>query len=459
MHPEFGTSGLRGPADALTDELVGRYTAAFISLFPNDGTIWIGQDRRESSPRIAKAVASAAAASGLVVIDAGVLPTPALALTAMGRGTISIMVTGSHIPADRNGLKFYRADGEIDKSDEMRLKEAVAHLTAPAGGALATAKGDAAQAYIDRYRGFFGKRALKGTRVGVWQHSSAASEVLPALLDGLGAEAVPLEPSQSFVPVDTEAVDPAILGAFPEWTQTHMLDAVVSTDGDADRPLLADGSGRLVPGDLLGAVAAHALGATHVVTTVSANTAVDRMGVFEQVVRTRIGSPFVIEAMAALSGKKVIGYEPNGGLLLGFDLEAGTRHLSKLMTRDCALPIIMTLMAGAKVGGISKLIEGLPRRRTATGRLQNVPTEVSKRIVADLLDGDYSVFPEGLGEPVSVDTTDGARFTFEGDIILTVRPSGNAPEIRAYVEVANAKAANQFLDTILTKLKDKTAQG
>ncbi len=457
MTAEFGTSGLRGPAESLTDALVGRYTAAFVTEFEHDGTIWIGRDQRESSPRIAKAVSAAASACGLVVIDAGILPTPALALTAMGRGTLSIMVTGSHIPADRNGLKFYRKDGEITKDDEARLRATVAEIVVPEPRTMAAARGDAAQAYVARYLEFFGKRALQGLRVGVWQHSSAASEVLPSLLDALGAEAVPLEPSETFIPVDTEAVDPAIRAAFPNWTSQHLLDAVVSTDGDADRPLLADGKGRIVPGDVMGAITAHALGATHVVTTVSANTIVEKMGVFQKVTRTRIGSPYVIEAMEALASEKVIGYEPNGGVLLGFAVPSGARELAPLMTRDSALPIVMTLLAGKKAGSVEALVDGLPRRRTATGRLENIPKGVSQRIVAGVLNGDYSVFPEGVGDPVSVDTTDGARLTFEGDIILTVRPSGNAPEMRAYVEVANARAADEFLQVMLERLAAKAA--
>ncbi len=457
MTAEFGTSGLRGAADALTDELVARYTAAFVTTFEHDGTIWIGRDRRESSPRIAKAVSVAASACGLVVIDAGILPTPALALTAMGRGTLCIMVTGSHIPADRNGLKFYRKDGEITKADEARLVAAVSEVVVPDARPMASARGDAAQAFVSRYLDFFGKRSMQGMRVGVWQHSSAAFEVLPALLDALGAEAVPLEPSDEFIPIDTEAVDQDIRDAFPDWIRQHLLDAVVSTDGDADRPLLADGKGRIIPGDILGAITAHALGATHVVTTVSANTIVEKMNVFESVTRTKIGSPYIIEAMEARSDEKVIGYEPNGGVLLGFEVDNSTRRLAPFLTRDFALPIVMTLLAGKKIGSVEKLVDGLPRRRTATGRLKDIPPEVSKKIVEDILSGDYDVFPDGVGKPISTDTTDGARLTFEGDIILTVRPSGNAPEMRAYVEVANARAADEFLKTMLERLSDKAA--
>ncbi len=59
--------------------------------------------------------------AGLVPVDCGFIPTPALALYAMSRKRASLMVTGSHIPADRNGIKFYRPDGEIDKNDELHI--------------------------------------------------------------------------------------------------------------------------------------------------------------------------------------------------------------------------------------------------------------------------------------------------------------------------------------------------
>ena len=121
MAPKFGTSGLRGLAVELTDDLCASYAAAFASLHQHNGTLYVGQDKRESSPRIAAAVARGAAAAGLSVMDCGVLPTPAMAGAALSAGTISIMVTGSHIPADRNGLKFYRADGEINKEMEKRV--------------------------------------------------------------------------------------------------------------------------------------------------------------------------------------------------------------------------------------------------------------------------------------------------------------------------------------------------
>ena len=81
----------------------------------------IGHDLRPSSPGIARACHDAARSAGVSSVNAGVLPTPALAFAAETLGLPAIMVTGSHIPFDRNGMKFYRAQGEISKQDEQRI--------------------------------------------------------------------------------------------------------------------------------------------------------------------------------------------------------------------------------------------------------------------------------------------------------------------------------------------------
>ncbi len=237
-----------------------------------------------------------AVAEGLRVTDCGALPTPALALAAMGAGAAAVMVTGSHIPADRNGLKFYTPAGEITKADEAAILGALGGAPGPGGGALAADAG-AAGAWAARYTAAY-CGALAGLRVGVWEQSSVARDLLVAVLAGCGAEVVRLCRSEAFIPVDTEAVGPEWRAMFADWVIGHGLDALVSTDGDADRPLVVDGTGAVVPGDVLGALTALALGAGRVVTTVSANSCIDLTGRVA-VTRVRIGSPFVIAGMAA----------------------------------------------------------------------------------------------------------------------------------------------------------------
>ncbi len=457
MAPKFGTSGLRGLASELTDDLCATYAAAFAALHEHNGTMFVGQDRRDSSPRIAAAVARGAASEGLKVIDCGVLPTPAMARAALEAGTISIMVTGSHIPADRNGLKFYTAGGEFTKADEAPLAEAVAAKPPPQFGQAVVENSSAPKAdYVARYARGFRQGILQGRKIGVWLHSSAASEVLPEILEALGAEVVRLGRSEVFVPVDTEAVDGETRATIAKWVAENGLDALISTDGDADRPLFVDDRGDVVPGDILGPVAARRFGADHVVTTVSANTMVEAMGSFASVTRTRIGSPYVIAEMEAAmaGGAKVVGYEPNGGFLLGWHAGA----LPALMTRDATLPVLAVLAAAVEAGlSVSALVESLSARRTATDRLQDIPREASLKIVEAILAGDHEVLPDGLGALASVDQTDGARLTFETGRILHIRPSGNAPELRCYVEAESEEVATELLRSALANLKRAVA--
>jgi len=126
---KFGTSGLRGLVENLTDEVCFAYTKAF--LLSQQGTfkkVAIGHDLRPSSPLITQACIAAIESQGLEAIYLGALPTPALAHFGIQNGTPGIMVTGSHIPFDRNGIKFYRVDGEISKVDEQSIMHSTVSL-------------------------------------------------------------------------------------------------------------------------------------------------------------------------------------------------------------------------------------------------------------------------------------------------------------------------------------------
>ncbi|MBL3575413.1 phosphomannomutase, partial [Rhodovulum sulfidophilum] len=374
MAPKFGTSGLRGLVSELTPDLVGAYVRAFLVACPAGSRVLVGRDLRASSPRIAEDAIAAIRAAGREAVDCGALPTPALALAAMGQGAAAIMVTGSHIPADRNGLKFYLPSGEISKADEAAIGQALERpvaTPAPAAGQGARSFApEAGEAYVARYVQAFGDAALAGLRVGVYQHSSVARETLVEILGALGAEPVPLAASDSFVPVDTEAVDAGTRAMLAEWCAGQGLDALVSTDGDADRPMLTDAAGRVVPGDILGTLTARALGAGAVCTPVSSNSLVMRLPEFETVRLTRIGSPFVIAAMeeilAADPAARVAGFEANGGFLLGFAARGPAGLLAPLMTRDAMLPLVTVLAAArAAGGGVAGLVAALPARHTA----------------------------------------------------------------------------------------------
>ncbi|SPH18037.1 Phosphoglucosamine mutase [Defluviimonas aquaemixtae] len=459
MVPKFGTSGLRGLVSELTDGLTAGYVNAFLKSVPHRGVLFIGRDLRPSSLRLAEAVAAAAENLGLDVVNCGALPTPALALAAMSAGAPAVMVTGSHIPADRNGLKFYKADGEITKADEAAILASYDGEAVLPSAQLGAAP-DALQSYARRYLGYFAAGALSGLRVGLWQHSSVARDLLDRVLIALGAETVPLGRSEEFVPVDTEAVSDETRALLASWAHEHRLHAIVSTDGDADRPLVADAEGRVVPGDVLGLLTAWALGAGTVVTPLSSNTVIEASGAFAQVIRTRIGSPYVIEAMEVARrdpAARVVGFEANGGFLLGFEASGSGDSVAPLMTRDAFLPILVPLAETAARGKpLSALVAALPNRHTASDRLQNTPSERSSDLVARLAADaeERARFFAGLGPETALDLTDGLRVTFTSGAIAHLRPSGNAPELRAYAEASSESNAAALVRQLLSRARD-----
>jgi len=191
---------------------------------------------------------------------------------------------------------------------------------------------------------------------------------------------------------------------------------------------------------------------------VSCNTALEKSGAFSRVARTRIGSPFVIEAMnSALGGsEKVVGYEANGGFLTATDFELDG-NLPKLPTRDALIVhLAVILSARAEKRTVSSLLATLPQRFTASDRLEDFPTALSKQRIAALVDGGapaiVKAFP-AFGEVRDVSTVDGLRITFASEEIVHLRPSGNAPELRCYTEAASEARAVELNGQALAVLR------
>ncbi|CAN1526290.1 {ManB} Phosphomannomutase [Methylophilaceae bacterium] len=452
----FGTSGARGLVKDMTDRLCYAYTKAFLQeVISHAGPILLGHDLRPSSPAIAAACAAAMRDMGYSVIYAGALPTPALAYFASTIKSPCIVVTGSHIPFDRNGLKFYRADGEITKADEDLMRAAVVDVPDeiyPFN--LENVDQSASNSYVNRYVEFFGRSSLAGMRIVIFEHSSVSRDILHEILIGLGAEVLPLGRTDTFVPIDTEAVGQEDIAQAQTWAEMHQFDAILSTDGDGDRPLIGDENGQWFRGDIVGILCAMYLKADTVVTPVSSNTAVELCGTFKNVVRTKIGSPYVIAGMEQASRQSiVVGYEANGGFLLGSDVTRNSQTLKALPTRDAVLPMLALLCMAREQGvALSKLSQNLPMRFTASDRLQNFPHEKSKAILNQLssnLSITVKVLSSDTGEIVDVNLTDGLRLTFANGDIFHLRPSGNAPELRCYAEAATEAKAKLLCESTL----------
>ncbi|PSV32336.1 phosphomannomutase [Photobacterium sp. GB-72] len=456
----FGTSGARGLVEQFTANACAAFTHAFITSIQTQfefQQVAIAIDNRPSSPAMAQACAKAIEQLGLEVIYYGVVPTPALAYVSMQENIPCIMVTGSHIPFDRNGLKFYRPDGEISKADEQAILNATAEFESITDLPVLTVSNKAVSQYIQRYTSLFDSQMLAGKRIGIYEHSSAGRDLYGLLFKALGAEVIALERSDEFVPIDTEAVSDEDKQKAKFWSKEYKLEFIFSTDGDGDRPLVADENGDWLRGDILGLLCADTMNIDALAIPVSCNTAIESCERFNHVTRTKIGSPYVIAEFDVLSKRydSVAGFEANGGFLLGSDALVNNKAIKALPTRDAVLPALM-LLAAAKEKPIYELVNDLPLRFTHSDRIQNFATDKSLDILNKAKD-DTSHFLLQLKcdeiEVESIDTTDGLRISLESGNIIHFRPSGNAPELRCYAESSTVDHAIYLVNHALENIQ------
>jgi phosphomannomutase len=287
--------------------------------------------------------------------------------------------------------------------------------------------------------------------LGLYAHSAVGRDLMQEIYESLGARVTRLGDSDVFIPVDTEAIRPEDVALASRWTQEHGFDAMVSTDGDSDRPLISDECGRWLRGDVAGLLCAKQLKADTVVTPVSSNSAVEACGAFARVVRTRIGSPYVIEGMnsaVAEGGRCVVGYEANGGFLTASAIKVFKGFLEPLPTRDAVIVHLAILSAARDAGcKVSKLLADLPPRFTWSDRLQAFPAEAGRGRLLALQQAGFAMIADvfrAFGSVSKVDFTDGMRVTFACGSVLHIRASGNAPELRCYTEGSTEEQARDW---------------
>ena len=478
---KFGTSGARGLAEQMTDQVCYIYTKGFLQYLSYIGDIKKGTrvaiagDFRPSTDRIMAAVGKAVSDCGYEAINCGKIPSPAAALKGIRDQIPAIMVTGSHIPEDRNGIKFNKPAGEILKDDEAGIRTQLVKfeesLFSKEGNFItpplsATVDDTAKKEFISRYLDFFPKDCFSGLKIGVYQHSGVGRDMLVEIYRGLGAEVTPLAPSETFIPVDTEAIREEDVALAKEWCSKGEYFTIVSTDGDSDRPLISDEKGNWLRGDVAGILTAKYLEADSVSTPVSCNSAVEKSNYFTKVYRTKIGSPYVVASMndAVSDGSQMsVGYEANGGFLTNSTMNRFGKTLSALPTRDAVILHISVILLAKEQGlTISELVKTLPQRFTASDRLKEFPQEKSKAILGKFTtgdeDSDYAaieqIFGDLCGKAASIDRTDGVRVTFKNQEVVHLRPSGNAPEFRCYTEADTNNRAVELNGLCMKKLRE-----
>ena len=351
----FGTDGIRGiageaPLDAKTIYAAGLALGHSLAGKVSPKVI-LGRDTRESSDWIAATLAAGLRETGVQVVSAGIVPTPAVAYLArthcFGAG---VVVSASHNPWRDNGIKLFGGDGfklpdALELAIEQEIHRHVTDVKAPDPSALPCVEDDHAlqedyiQFLIDCVPGL----RLSGLRIVADCANGAAAAVAPKLFAGLGAN-IPDEFALLNVAPDGRNINDGCGALHPEWVGAQVRARKASLgltfDGDADRCILAGANGNIVNGDAILLMAARDLkerglltGDLVVATTMSnmgLEAALRRSDI--RMLRAPVGDRYVLEQMqqhdAALGG------EQSGHILFPHLATTGDGLLTALVVLD-----------------------------------------------------------------------------------------------------------------------------
>jgi phosphoglucosamine mutase len=370
----FGTDGVRGRAndsmmDSETALALGRAVAAVFRDGPHRHRIVIGKDTRLSGYMIETALASGICSMGVEVLLVGPLPTPGIAFIARSmRADAGVVISASHNPFYDNGIKFFDRDGyKLSNGIEAKMEALVASgmkgFERSTGSEIGRAQriDDAPGRYIQFLKGVFSHSlTLDGMKIVVDCANGAAYQIAPAVFAELGAEVIELgtEPDGININEGCGSLHPERMC---ELVRETGADVGIALDGDADRIIMCDETGEIVDGDVIMALAAVSmkergkLAGDTLVATVMSNIALDSVmrdhGI--DVVRTRVGDKYVIQAM--LAGGYNLGGEQSGHMIFsdhnstGDGIVAGLKMLSVI------------LRAGKPLSELSKIFEPYPQ--------------------------------------------------------------------------------------------------
>ena len=302
MGKAFGTAGVRGVFNKTQtpDQVYG--LAETIAFVFGKGSYGIGWDGRKVSALLARTVMSAVAAVGSDCNAFGLVPTPVVAFGTRSRGCrAGFAVTASHNPPEFSGVKVYNTKGmELAKSDEERVERAMGVGVMKSGTKFGSVNEDGE--VLDDYVNALVSRHQPSTarlRIAVDCASGPGSLVTPRVLRSLGHDVVPVNAQVSWrFPARPPEPAPTNLSDFARMVADLPVDFGFAHDGDADRLVMIDRHGRVVPDSIMVVLALRGLGASGGKAVISENTSMvveeeaERLG-FE-VVRSRVGKSFAM---------------------------------------------------------------------------------------------------------------------------------------------------------------------
>lgn len=438
----FGTDGVRGLANGLlTPELALQVAKAAAAVLAPESrgtrpTAVLGRDPRASGEMLAAAVTAGLTASGVDVVDVGILPTPAVAfLTAEYDAALGVMISASHNPMPDNGIKIFAAGGhKLDDDVEDRIEQFIA-----GGSASFAATGDrigrlriavdAVERYIEHV-GTAPKNRLDGLTLVVDCAHGAASVVAPAIYAAAGATVIAINAEPDGLNIN-DGCGSTHMDDLQKAVVENSADLGIAHDGDADRCLAVDATGAIVDGDEIMAVLAvgmkesGTLIADTLVATVMSNLGL-HIAMREAGIALRtaaVGDRYVLEELRA--GGYALGGEQSGHVVLPQFGTTGDGVLTALLVMD------RMAATGRSLAELASVMTTLPQV------LINV-TVSDKAAVASsqsVLDGVAEV------EGVLGDT---------GRVLL--RPSGTEQLVRVMVEAAEPDLARRLAEDLASRV-------
>ena len=441
MRKYFGTDGIRGRANGLiTPDLALRVGQAAGLMFVRGDyrhRVVIGKDTRLSGYMIETALISGFTSVGMDVLQLGPMPTPAVAmLTRSMRCDLGVMISASHNPYEDNGIKIFGPDGyKLSDDTETAIEKLIdGDFGQRLAGAEKLGRAKRIESVHARYIEF-AKRTLprqldlEGLRVVVDCANGAAYKVAPETLWELGAEviAIGVEPDGFNINRDVGSTAP---DALIRKVRELRADIGIALDGDADRVIVVDETGKVIDGDQLMAVVARSwredgrLTQPGVVATVMSNLGLERFlgGIGLGLVRTAVGDRYVLEHMREHGYN--LGGEQSGHIILSDYMTTGDGLIA-------ALQLLSVVKRRAKpVSEICHCFDPLPQI------LKNVRYRAG----------------EPLAQPSVVTAIESGRERLGSAGRLVIRPSGTEPVIRVMGEGDDRDLVNRVVDDVVDAL-------
>lgn len=445
MSSLFGTDGVRGLAnDELTADLALHLAQAASQVLTQgrhadevrrEGRkprAIVARDPRISGEFLAAAVSAGLASSGIDVLDAGILPTPAAAFLVKDiRADFGVMISASHNHAADNGIKFFSYGGtKLPDIVEQRIEKALTGpKLLPTGGGVGRIRrfADAEDRYVLHLLATV-DQSLAGLHVVIDCANGAAAGISPRVFKDAGAEVTVIGSDPDGLNIN-EGCGSTDLALLQQTVIETGADLGIAHDGDADRCLAVDASGAVIDGDHIMAILAVSLkragrlAHSTVVATVMSNLgleiALERQGIALR--RSSVGDRYVLEDME--SGEYNFGGEQSGHIIFADHSTTGDGLLTGL---QLAAEMART---GKTIAELATVMTALPQI------LVNVAGVDLTRLDSDA--------------PISALVTElEAELGDAGRILL--RPSGTEPLVRVMVEAATQEHA----DSVATRIAD-----